>query len=72
MASATTTPVVEVLQQVEPVIVAPTTQRARVKGTWTMYYGGSTYDFVDGQYTDIPTDLFEYLRQRGNIYDTMA
>lgn len=70
MASAT--PAVVEVQQVEPVIVAPTTHRARVKGTWTMYYGGSTYDFVDGQYTEIPADLFEYLRSRGNIYDTMA
>jgi hypothetical protein len=60
------------VQQVEPVIVTPTTKRARVKGTWTMYFGATRYDFVDGQSYDLAPDLFEYLRSRGNIYDTMA
>lgn len=65
------TPAVEV-QQVDPVIVTPTTKRARVKGTWTMFFGSTSYDFVDGQSYDLPPDLFEFLRIRGNIYDTMA
>lgn len=65
-------PQVEVVVDAEPVVVAPTTKRARVKGTWTQYYGNQVFDFVDGQYYELPIDLFSYLRSRGNIYDTMA
>ena len=54
-----------------PVIVSPTTKSAKVKGTWTMYYGTSRWDFVDGRRYDLPLDLFEYLRKNGNIYDTL-
>lgn len=54
-----------------PVIVSPTTKNAKVKGTWTMYYGTSRWDFVDGRRYDLPLDLFEYLRNNGNIYDTL-
>lgn len=54
------------------VIVQPTTKRARVKGTWTMYFGAKRYDFVDGISYDLPPDLYTYLRTRGNIYDTLA
>jgi hypothetical protein len=57
---------------VAPTIVAPLTRRARVKGTWTMYFGGEQFDFVDGQFYELRPDLFEYLRGSGNIYDTLA
>lgn len=56
----------------DPVIVQPTTKRARVKGTWTMYFGAQRFDFVDGMSYDLPQDLHTYLRTRGNIYDTLA
>lgn len=45
---------------------------ARVKGTWTMYWGNKSFDFKDGQRYRIPRDLFGYLKKNGNIYDTMA
>lgn len=55
----------------EPTIVAPTTKNAKIKGTWTMYYGTGRWDFVDGQRYELPVDLFEYLKRSGNIYDTL-
>lgn len=55
----------------EPTIVAPTTKNAKIKGTWTMYYGTTRWDFVDGHRYDLPLDLFEYLKKAGNIYDTL-
>ena len=54
-----------------PVIVQDATVSARVKGTWTMYYGNRKWDFVDNQRYDLPRDLFNYLRRYGNIYDTL-
>ena len=56
----------------ETVVVEPDTQRARVKGTWRMYFGGQPYDFADGEYYELPSDLYDYLRGSGNIYDTLA
>jgi hypothetical protein len=44
---------------------------ARVKGTWTMFWGRSRYEFVDGNRYKLPKDLFAYLRSSGNIYDTL-
>jgi LytS/YehU family sensor histidine kinase len=55
----------------EPTIVAPTTKNAKIKGTWTMFYGTTRWDFVDGHRYDLPLDLFEYLKKAGNIYDTL-
>lgn len=55
----------------EPTVVTPTTKSARVKGTWTMVWGLQKFDFVDGRRYEIPMDLFEYLKSRGNIYDTL-
>jgi hypothetical protein len=55
----------------EPTIVAPATKSARVKGTWTMYYGDGVWDFVDGQRYDLPLDLFNYLKASRCIYDTL-
>ena len=54
-----------------PKVVSPTTKNARVKGTWTMYYGTQRWEFVDGNRYDLPMKLFEYLRKSGNIYDTL-
>tara|TARA_Y100001951_G_C11173139_1_gene201482 strand:- start:223 stop:519 length:297 start_codon:yes stop_codon:yes gene_type:complete len=56
----------------ETVTVEPNTVRGRVKGTWRMYYSGTPYDFVDGEYYELPTDLYNYLKSNGNIYDTLA
>jgi hypothetical protein len=55
----------------DEIIVQPTTKNARVKGTWTQYYGTEQYDFVDGQRYDLPLDLFNYLVSRSCIYDTL-
>ena len=52
-------------------IVSPTTKNAKIKGTWTMYYGTGKWDFVDGHRYDLPLDLYEYLRKNNNIYDTL-
>lgn len=58
------TPVVEVAE-------GSNTISARVKGTWKMFWGAASYDFVDGKRYKLPKDLYEYLRQSGNIYDTL-
>jgi hypothetical protein len=55
----------------EPKVVQPATKNAKVKGTWTMFYANNKYDFVDGNRYDLPLDLFEYLKNAGNIYDTL-
>lgn len=65
-------PAIAEVTKEDPIIVTPTTKRARIKGTWVMYFGGNVYDFVDGQSYDLPPDLFAYLRSTGNIYDTIA
>ena len=52
-------------------VVGSATKSVRVKGTWTMFYGPDRWDFIDGQRYELPFDLFEYLKSRGNIYDTM-
>lgn len=44
---------------------------ARVKGTWKMFWGSQSYDFVDGKRYKLPKDLYAYLRASGNIYDTL-
>jgi hypothetical protein len=54
-----------------PVIVTPATKKVKVKGTWTMYYGGREYDFVDRQSYELPIDLVNYLAAYDNIYDTV-
>jgi hypothetical protein len=55
----------------EPQVLQPAIRNAKVKGTWTFHYGSSKYDFVDGHRYDLPTEVFEYLKRSGNIYDTM-
>lgn len=63
-------PVAEVVA--ETVTVEAETKRARIKGTWRMYFSGQSYDFTDGESYDLPPDLYNYLRGSGNIYDTLA
>lgn len=55
----------------DAIVVGKATKKARVKGTWHMVYGSFVQDFVDGQYYELPVELFNYLKARGNIYDTM-
>lgn len=55
----------------EPVVVMPDEVQARVKGTWTMYWGQRVFNFVDGTRYSVPRDLYAYLRKNGNIYDTL-
>lgn len=47
------------------------TKRARIKGTWTMYWGTKVFNFEDGKTFNIPADLYEHLKAHGNIYDTL-
>jgi len=47
------------------------TINAKVKGTWTQYWGSEQFSFVDGQRYKLPRDLFNYLKNSGNIYDTL-
>lgn len=72
----TATRVAEFQQQEEdeatPSFALPLNRRARIKGTWTMFYQTQQYDFVDGNYYELPVELFDTLRKSGNIYDTMA
>jgi len=44
---------------------------ARVKGTWVMFWSKSSFSFKDGERYSIPRDLYNYLRNAGNIYDTL-
>jgi hypothetical protein len=58
----------------EPVVVMAKDSdvvSARVKGTWKMYWGTQSFDFVDGKRYNLPKELFAYLRNSGNIYDTL-
>lgn len=50
---------------------APATKKARVKGTWRMYWGTEVFDFEDGNTYTIPADLYAHLKVHGNIYDTI-
>ena len=64
----------ETIVEEEPTVVAPgapATKKARIKGTWLMYWGGASYNFEDGKTFTIPTDLYNYLQSHGNIYDTL-
>lgn len=49
----------------------PSEVTARVKGSWTMFWGSQRYEFVDGKRYKLPRDLYEYLRSHSNIYDTL-
>ncbi len=61
------TPAVEV----QPLEVNSDNVQARVKGTWTMFWGHQVFNFEDGTRYTIPRDLYNYLRNSGNIYDTL-
>lgn len=47
----------------------PNTKKARVRGTWKMFWGREVYDFVDGRTYNLPVELYEHLKAHGNIYD---
>lgn len=55
----------------DEVVVNDDLVSARIKGTWTMQWGRSKWDFVDGKRYRIPRDLYQYLKQRSCIYDTL-
>jgi len=62
------------LMNQEPVVVMSKDSdfvSARVKGTWKMFWGTQSFDFVDGKRYNLPKELFAYLRANGNIYDTL-
>ena len=55
----------------DEIVVTSDLKSARVKGTWTMYWGIEKYFFEDGKRYRLLADLFQYLKARGNIYDTL-
>lgn len=55
----------------DEVVVNSDLVNARVKGTWVMSWGREKYDFVDGKRYRLPRDLFNYLKSRACIYDTL-
>ena len=64
----------ETVVEEAPIVVAPgapAQKKARVKGTWTMFWGGTKFDFEDGKNYTLPSDLYNYLLSHGNIYDTL-
>jgi hypothetical protein len=60
------------VEEFDEVVLTPAYKSARVKGTWLMFWGDQQYDFVDKQRFSVPADLYEYLRKRDCIYDTIA
>lgn len=59
-----------------PVEVVSPTVNAKIKGgsaesPWKFVYGTYRQSFVDGHRYDLPRDVFEYLKSRGCIYDTL-
>jgi hypothetical protein len=61
----------EAVVEVQPLEVSSDDVSARVKGTWTMFWGQSVFNFEDGTRYTIPRDLYNYLKKSGNIYDTL-
>lgn len=66
----------EPVEDDETIVAQPATnevglKKARIKGTWLMHWGGTNYNFEDKKTFFIPADLYEYLKQHGNIYDTL-
>ena len=62
----------EIFEEIPDVVVAVSnTKTAKVKGTWTMYWGNDMYEFEDGKRYKLPLDLYGYLVNHGNIYDTL-
>ena len=60
------------IEEAEPTVVVKDDLRtARVKGTWTMYWGLETFEFETGKRYRIPADLYEYLKAAECIYDTL-
>lgn len=78
MATTRTTNVfAEPISEEEEVIATPAPspesnqKRARIKGTWTMYWSNTVFNFEDGKTFTIPVDLYNHLKAHGNIYDTI-
>ena len=55
----------------EEIIVNDDLVSARIKGTWVMQWGPTKWDFIDGKRYRIPRDLYQYLKERSCIYDTL-
>jgi hypothetical protein len=55
-------------EEQEPVeVVEATTKRGIPNNTWTLQYGKHRLDLVEGQSTDMPIDVYEYLKRQGNL-----
>lgn len=61
----------EAVVEVQPLEVSSDDVSARVKGTWTMFWGQLVFNFEDGNRYTLPRDLYNYLKKSGNIYDTL-
>lgn len=60
-----------VVEHYDEVVVNDDLVSARVKGTWTMNWGEAKFSFEDGKRYRIPRELFQYLKSRSCIYDTL-
>lgn len=52
---------------VQEEVVTPTTKRGIPNNTWTLTYGAWQIDLVEGQETDLPLPIYEYLKRHGNL-----
>ena len=60
-------PAPAVIEEVQAEVVAPTTKRGIPNNTWTLTYGKYPLDLIEGQATDMPVPVYEYLRRQGNL-----
>lgn len=61
-------PAPAVAEEQAPVeVVAPTTKRGIPNNTWSLTYGQYQMDLVEGQETDMPIPVYEYLKRQGNL-----
>lgn len=59
------------IEVLDEVVVNEDLVSARIKGTWVMTWGDNKYPFEDGKRYRIPRDLYQYLKSRSCIYDTL-
>lgn len=61
----------EGIEVAEEIVVNDDLVSARIKGTWPMQWGHEKWNFEDGKRYRIPRDLYQYLKERSCIYDTL-
>lgn len=61
----------DAVEHYDEVVVNEDLVSARIKGTWLMNWGPEKFNFEDGKRYRIPRDLYQYLKGRSCIYDTL-